>query len=368
MQIPIVDLVKNHQALASEIEAAVQQVLSSGWYILGREVQAFEEAFAAYHGIKHAVTVANGTDAIELALRAWGISAGDEVITVAHTAMPTVTAIERAGATPVLVDILSDTYLIDPEAVEKAITPKTKAIIPVHLYGHPVALEPLQKLCEKHGLLLLEDCAQAHGARYKGQLVGTFGQLAAFSFYPTKNLGAYGDAGAIITNDDQLAARLNRLRNYGQEVRYHYVERGVNSRMDDIQAAILRVKLPYLDAHNDLRRQLATAYNQALEHLTCPTEQENARHVYHLYIIRHTQRDALQAFLHERGVQTAIHYPVPIHLQESHRDLNYPKGALPVTEHITTEILTLPLHIHMTQSEQTRVIELIHDFREAPTK
>ncbi len=368
MQIPIIDLVKNHQALAREIDAAVQRVLSSGWYILGKEVQAFEEAFAAYHGVKHAVAVANGTDAIELALRAWGISPGDEVITVAHTAMPTVTAIERAGAKPVLVDILSDSYLIDPKAVETAITPKTKAIIPVHLYGHPVALEPLQQLCEKYDLLLLEDCAQAHGASYNGQLVGTFGQMAAFSFYPTKNLGAYGDAGAVITNDDELAARLNRLRNYGQEARYHHVERGVNSRMDDIQAAILRVKLPYLNAHNDVRRQLAEVYNHTLHDVICPFEQENTRHVYHLYVIRHPQRDALQAFLHERGVQTAIHYPIPIHLQQSHRDLNYPKGTLPVTEHLATEILTLPLHIHMTQLEQIRVIELIHEFCEAATK
>jgi dTDP-4-amino-4,6-dideoxygalactose transaminase len=362
MQISIIDLAKNHEALANEIEAAVQTVLRSGWYILGKEVQAFEEAFAAYHGVKHAISVANGTDAIELALRAWGIGAGDEVITVAHTAMPTVTAIERAGAKPVLVDILPDSYLIDPRAAEKAISPATKAIIPVHLYGHPAELETLQALAQKHNLLLLEDCAQAHGARYKGQLVGTFGQMASFSFYPTKNLGAYGDAGAIITNDDALAARLNRLRNYGQETRYHHLERGVNSRMDDLQAAILRVKLSHLDSHNEIRRQLAAEYSRSLQGVVCPIEREGMQHVYHLYVIRHPQRDALQAYLQKNGVQTAIHYPLPIHRQKSHLDLGYAEGALPVTESIAGEILSIPLHIQLSESEQRQVIDLIQEF------
>jgi dTDP-4-amino-4,6-dideoxygalactose transaminase len=368
MQISIIDLAKNHQALAEEIESAVQRVLRSGWYILGKEVQAFEEAFAAYHGVKYAVSVANGTDAIELSLMAWGIGKGDEVITVAHTAMPTVTAIERAGAKPVLVDILPNTYCIDPQAVEKAINSKTKAIIPVHLYGHPAQLEPLQLLAQKHNLLLLEDCAQAHGARYNGHLVGTFGQMASFSFYPTKNLGAYGDAGAIITNDELLATRLNRLRNYGQEIRYNHIERGVNSRMDDIQAAILGVKLPYLDEQNEIRRQLAAVYQRSLQGVTSPIEQEKMKHVYHLYVIRHTQRDKLMTFLQKNGVQTAIHYPIPIHRQKSHLDLAYPEASLPVTERIAGEILSIPLHIHMVESEQMRVIELIQEFCEESQK
>jgi dTDP-3-amino-3,4,6-trideoxy-alpha-D-glucose transaminase len=368
MQISIIDLTKNHQAMAEEIETAVQRVLRSGWYILGKEVQAFEEAFAAYHGVKYAIAVANGTDAIELALRAWGIGEGDEVITVAHTAMPTVTAIERAGAKPVLVDILADTYCMDPQAVEKAIGPRTKAIIPVHLYGHPADLEPLQGLAQKYNLLFLEDCAQAHGARYKGQLVGSFGQMASFSFYPTKNLGAYGDAGAIITNDELLAARLNRLRNYGQEIRYNHIERGVNSRMDDLQAAILRVKLPYLDEQNEIRRQLAAVYQRSLQGLTTPIEREKMKHVYHLYVIRHAQRDDLMAFLQKNGVQTAIHYPIPIHRQKSHLDLAYPEASLPITEAVAREILSIPLHIQMVESEQRRVIELLQEFCEAAPK
>lgn len=365
MQISIIDLAKNHQALAEEVEAVVQEVLRSGWYILGKEVQAFEEAFADYHAVKHAIAVANGTDAIELALRAWEIGVGDEVITVAHTAVPTVTAIERAGAKPVLVDINMDTYLIDVQAVEKAINKKTKAIIPVHLYGHPAPLEPLQEISQKHNLLLLEDCAQAHGAQYKGQLVGTFGQMTAFSFYPTKNLGAYGDAGAIITNDDVLANRLKRLRNYGQEARYHHIERGVNSRMDDLQAAILRVKLPYLDVHNNFRRQLAALYTQSLKTVKCPIEQTGMKHVYHLYVIRHPQRDALQDFLKQHDVQTAIHYPIPIHRQQGYQDLGYKAGSFPVTEFISNEILSLPLHIQMLAAEQERVINLIQEFCEA---
>lgn len=365
MPINIIDLAKNHQEMAQEIETAVERVLKSGWYILGKEVQAFEEEFAAYHGLKHTVSVANGTDALELALRAWGIAAGDEVITVAHTAMPTVTAIERAGAKAVLVDISPDTYVIDPKAVEAAITPKTKALVPVHLYGHPAPIEALQEIAQKHNLLLLEDCAQAHGARYKGQLVGTFGQMASFSFYPTKNLGAYGDAGAVITNDEELAARLNRLRNYGQETRYNHVERGVNSRMDDLQAAILRVKLPYLDEQNAFRHQLAAVYDEQLRGVTCPVEMPDMKHVYHLYVIRHPQRDALQAFLQKNEVQTAIHYPIPIHRQKSHLDLGYAAGSLPVTERIAGEILSLPLHIHLEASEQKGVIELIQEFCEA---
>jgi dTDP-3-amino-3,4,6-trideoxy-alpha-D-glucose transaminase len=364
MQISMIDLAKNHQALADEVEAAVQRVLRSGWYILGKEVQAFEEAFASYHGVNHAIAVANGTDAIELALRAWGIEVGDEVITVAHTAVPTVTAIERAGAIPVFVDILPDTYLMDSNAVEQVITAKTKAIIPVHLYGHPTQLLTLLQLANKYGLLLLEDCAQAHGAAYHGQRVGTFGQMAAFSFYPTKNLGAYGDAGAIITNDELLADRLKRLRNYGQESRYHHIERGVNSRMDDLQAAILSVKLPYLESHNDFRRQVAEIYHQSLQWVICPIEEEGMRHVYHLYVVRHPQRDALQGFLQQNGVQTAIHYPIPIHRQKSHLDLAFAEGSLPVTERIAAEILSIPLHIQMINSEQQRIIELIQEFCE----
>ncbi|MCZ2098169.1 MAG: DegT/DnrJ/EryC1/StrS family aminotransferase [Anaerolineae bacterium] len=240
------------------------------------EVEAFEREFAAWHDVGCAVGIANGTDAIELALRAAGVGRGDEVITVAHTAVPTVCAVERAGASPVLVDIDPTTYTIDPAAVEAAITPRTRAILPVHLYGHPADLNALVDIARRQHLLLVEDCAQAHGARYDGRLVGTFGDLAAFSFYPTKNLGAYGDGGAVLTNDPQLAERLKRLRNYGQTRRYHHAERGMNSRLDEMQAALLRVKLQHLDAINDARREIAAAYDRSLRGVTVPTEQPNA--------------------------------------------------------------------------------------------
>ena len=362
MTVSMIDLKAMHHALADEINSAVQGVLESGWYILGAQVQAFEAAFAGYHGVAHAVAVANGTDAIELALRAHDIGPGDEVITVAHTAMPTVTAVERAGATPVLVDILPDTYTMDPAAAEAAITPRTKAIIPVHLYGHPVDITAFQAITEKHGLLLLEDCAQSHGATYDGQLTGTFGHIAAFSFYPTKNLGAYGDAGAIITNDDAVADKLRRLRNYGQETRYHNVQRGVNSRMDDLQATILNVKLRYLDQHNEVRRQLATTYTSALGQVTRPIERPDNKHVYHLYVIRLAERDALRDHLQANGVQTTIHYPVPIHRQQSHQDLGYVEGSLPVTEAAAREIVSLPLYVQLASPEQQHVIDLIQAF------
>lgn len=337
--------------IADEVNTAIQRVLNRGWYILGPEVEAFEAQYAKYHGVKHAVGVANGTDAIELALRAAGIGAGDEVITVAHTAVATVCAIERAGATPILVDIKADTYTIDPAAVKAAITPRTKAIIPVHLYGHPADLDVLMDIASKHALLLIEDCAQAHGAQYKGKRVGTVGHLATFSFYPTKNLGAYGDGGAVITNDDHYAARLKSLRNYGQMTRYYHEERGVNSRLDEMQAAILQVKLRHLDNHNAMRREIAEIYQQTLTGVTLPISTENSFHVYHLYVIRHPQRDQLMNILKERGIQTLIHYPVPVHLQNGYRDLNLPAGSLPVTEQMAGEILSLPMYVGLTEED-----------------
>ncbi|MCC6804435.1 MAG: DegT/DnrJ/EryC1/StrS family aminotransferase [Anaerolineae bacterium] len=348
-----------NQRLSGELHAAVDRVLDSGWYILGPEVEAFEREFAAYHSVGYAVGVANGTDAIELALRAAGVGRGDEVITVAHTAVPTVCAVERAGASPVLVDIDPTTYTIDPAAVEAAITPRTKAILPVHLYGHPADLNALVGIAQRHKLLLVEDCAQAHGARDNGRLVGTFGDLAAFSFYPTKNLGAYGDGGAVITSDPQLAERLKRLRNYGQVRRYHHAERGMNSRLDEMQAALLRVKLQHLDAINDARREIAAAYDRSLRGVTLPTEQPNARHVYHLYVVRHAQRDPLAEALRARGVETLVHYPIPVHLQAAYADLGYGKGSLPVTEQIAQEILSLPLYYGLTEEQIAVVAEAV---------
>jgi dTDP-4-amino-4,6-dideoxygalactose transaminase len=353
--IPFNDLKPMRRALAESVDAAVRRVLESGWYILGPEVEAFEHAFAAYHGGGGAVGVANGTDAIELALRAAGIGPGDEVITVAHTAVATVCAVERAGARPVLVDIDPATYTIDPAAARAAITGRTRALLPVHLYGHPAEMDALTALAARHGLLLVEDCAQAHGARYKGRPVGTFGQLAAFSFYPTKNLGAYGDGGAVLTSDPALADRLRRLRTYGQVERYHHLERGINSRLDEIQAAILGVKLAHLDAQIAERRRLADCYRDHLGGMDHPVEAEGVEHVYHLYVVRSPRRDDLRARLHERGMETQIHYPTPVHLQPAYADLGYAPGSLPATESACATIASLPMYPGLDADEIVRV-------------
>lgn len=351
MSIPFNNLGPLHSQLSDDLQAATQQVLSSGWFILGPEVEAFEQEFAAYHNVKYAIGVANGTDAIELALRAADIGSGDEVITVAHTAAATVCAIEQTGATPVMVDINLDTYTIDPEAAKAAITPRTRALIPVHLYGLPADMTTLVNLAEQHNLLLIEDCAQAHGARWKDRPVGTFGSMGTFSFYPTKNLGACGDGGAIITNDSHLADRLRRIRNYGQTSRYHHAERGINSRLDELQAAILRVKLKHLDEHNAIRRKIAEQYGMLLEGLVVPVTYEHAFHVYHLYVIRCKVRDLLMEALKERGIGTLIHYPIPVHLQEAYADLGYKPGSLPFTEQAAREVLSLPMYVGVTERD-----------------
>ncbi len=359
--IPFNNLHPQREMIVAELNEAIQRVLDSGWYILGPEVDAFEAEFAAYHGAAHAIGVANGTDAIELALRAAGIGPGDEVITVAHTAMPTITAIERAGAVPVMVDIDPVTYTINPGAAAEAITPHTAAIIPVHLYGQPADLEALRALTEAYGLLLMEDCAQAHGATFNGKKAGTFGQMASFSFYPTKNLGAYGDGGAIITDDEGYAARLRQLRNYGQARRYQHEIRGMNSRLDEMQAAILRVKLARLDEHNALRREIAGWYDAGLAGVALPVEAEKRHHVYHLYVIRHPRRDELMAALKGRGIGTLIHYPVPNHLQAACADLGYQPGDLPHTEQIADEIVSLPVYVGLTQDEVNEVVQAVNE-------
>jgi dTDP-4-amino-4,6-dideoxygalactose transaminase len=360
--IPFNDLKPLQRQLADEIQPAMARVLERGWYILGPEVEAFEAAFAAYHGVAQAVGVANGTDAIELALRAAGIGPGDEVITVAHTAVATVCAVERTGARPVLVDIDPRSYTMNPQAAAAAITPRTRALLPVHLYGQPADLTNLVALAEKHHLLLIEDCAQAHGARWEGRLVGTFGQLATFSFYPTKNLGAYGDGGAVITNDPALAARVRSLRNYGQTTRYTHAERGQNSRLDELQAAILQVKLAHLDEHNATRRALAAVYDQHLRGVLRPRVVERVEAVYHLYVVRHPQRDRLMAALQAQGIGTLVHYPIPIHRQQGYADLGYPAGSLPQTERAAAEILSLPMYIGLTPAEVETVSAAVTAF------
>ncbi|MFY9822089.1 MAG: DegT/DnrJ/EryC1/StrS family aminotransferase [Thermoanaerobaculia bacterium] len=359
--IPFNDLKPLERELRRDLESAALRVLRSGWYILGPELEAFEQSFAAYHGVPHAVGVANGTDAIELALRALGIGPGDEVVTVAHTAVATVCAIERAGAVPVLVDVDGATYTMDPAAAEAAITSRTRALLPVHLYGHPADLEALSRVAERHGLALVEDCAQSHGARLGGRLTGTVGHLGAFSFYPTKNLGAYGDGGAVITGDAALADRLRRLRNYGQVDRYHHAERGQNSRLDELQAALLRVKLAHLDGHNEIRRGLAARYSSRLAGVVIPACGPGAEPVYHLYVVRHGERDRLMDELKTRGIGTLIHYPIPVHLQPGYRDLGPASGALPVTERLAGEILSLPLYVGLGAEALDEVAEAVRE-------
>lgn len=359
MNIPFNNLLAVNRELSVELEAAVARVVASGWYILGGEVEAFENEFAGYHGEgMYAVGVANGTDAIELALRAFDIGADDEVITVAHTAVATVNAVERAGALPVLVDIDPQTYTMSPAAARAAITPRTRCILPVHLYGQPADLSELRRLCDEYGIILIEDCAQAHGASLHGRLVGTWGDAAAFSFYPTKNLGAIGDGGAVLTPDYTRAERLKRLRNYGQTKRYIHTERGINSRLDELQAAILRVKLAHLDAHNQRRRELAAIYAAELAEcgVTLPFVQPHAHHVFHLFVIavpHAADREALMTSLSDAGIGTLIHYPIPVHKQDAYRDLGV--QPLPVTEDIATRIISLPLYIGLTDNDVQRV-------------
>jgi dTDP-3-amino-3,4,6-trideoxy-alpha-D-glucose transaminase len=358
-RIPFNTLLPAHELLASEIRSAVDRVLTSGWFILGPELERFETSFASYLGVKHAVGVASGTDAVELALRAAGVGPGDEVITVSHSAVATVCAVERSGAVPVLVDIDPATYTMDPAQVEAAITPRTAAILPVHLYGQAADMTALEAIARHRKLLLIEDCAQAHGATHRGRMAGSIGKLAAFSFYPTKNLGAYGDAGAVVTDDAGLASRLRRLRNYGQEERHHHVESGINSRLDEVQAAILAVKLQHLDEHNEARRQLATAYRDAITGVTLPAVDEHDRHVYHLFVVRHPLRDAMRAWLEERGVGTAVHYPNAIHQQPAYRHL---AARLPETEKAVTEIVSLPMYIGLSVEDARHVAGLVSEF------
>lgn len=364
VSIPFVDLKAEYEANREEIDTAVTRALSSGWYILGPEVAAFEAAFAAYTGVAHAVGVASGTDALLLGLKALGVGPGDEVITVAHTAVATIAAIELAGAAPVLVDIDSQTYTMDPVQVETAVTPRSKAIIPVHLYGHPADMETILEIAIQHRLPVLEDCAQAHGALVGERRVGSMGDAAAFSFYPTKNLGAFGDGGAVVTNRDDIAKRLRLLRQYGWRERYISDLAGYNSRLDELQAAILQVRLAHLDEDNGRRQQLAARYSAQLENLPVqlPRIRPSADHVFHLYVIQTGRQEALAAFLQKKGVGTAVHYPVPVHLQPAYRHLGYAPGSLPVTERAARRILSLPLYAHMPEEHVDVVSRALAEF------
>jgi dTDP-4-amino-4,6-dideoxygalactose transaminase len=349
-----------------EIDAAIQAVLEGGRYVLGREVEAFEQEFAAYVGVGHGVGVGSGTEALHLALRACGIGPGDEVISVAHTAVATVAAIELSGAAPVLIDIEEAYYTLDPAELERRITPRTKAVVPVHLYGQAADLAPILETARRHGLAVIEDCAQAHGARYRGRMVGSFGVLACYSFYPTKNLGAIGDGGMVVCNDPVLARRVRQLREYGWIERYVSMIPGSNSRLDEIQAAVLRVKLRYLNADNVARGRIAASYDEAFGSLGLvrPARRPESSHVFHLYVVRCVEREALRRHLQDRGVAPGVHYPVPVHRQPVYLP-RFP-DALPVTERAAKEVLSLPVYPELGGDEVAIVIDAVRSFFAAP--
>jgi dTDP-4-amino-4,6-dideoxygalactose transaminase len=364
----------NYLAYKTEIDQAIADVLDSGWYILGQQVKQLEAEFAAYLGVADSVGVANGTDALDLALRACGVGPGDMVLTVSHTAVATVAAIELIGAMPILVDIDPTSYTIDPNKTESTIkrlrqtNRKIKAVIPVHLYGHPADMPALVEICQRYGLYLIEDCAQAHGAKLAGKPVGTWGDIAAFSCYPTKNLGAVGDAGLVATNNPQLAEQVRLLQQYGWKQKYISDIAGLNSRLDEIQAAILRVKLRHLNRDNAQRQAIAKQYDTMLKKcqnfiLTAqlPQVANQVEHVYHQYVIRTPHRDALQNYLREHGVGTLIHYPMPVHQQPAYADrVMLGVGGLPHTEQIRSEILSLPMHAQLSDNDVATVIEVVH--------
>jgi dTDP-4-amino-4,6-dideoxygalactose transaminase len=364
MAIPLVDLQAQYQTIKTEIDLAIERIVSNTAFIGGNDVKEFEKEFAAYCEVKACTSVGNGTDALYLALRGLGIAPGDEVITASHTFIATSEAISQVGAKPVFVEVEEDTLLISPDAVEAAITPKTKAIIAVHIYGQPCDMDRLMAIAKKHGLKVVEDAAQAHGARWKGQRVGSLGHIACFSFYPGKNLGAYGDGGAVVSNDEDLIKRVRMLANHGRLEKYTHEIEGVNSRLDGLQAAILRVKLPYLDKWNARRDEIAKEYMRALKDsgVRLPVIRPEAESGWHLFVIRVQDRDGLQQFLKARGVSTGVHYPIPLHRQRAYEYLQMPEGSLPITEKAATEIVSLPLYSELTDSMLDQVVQAILDY------
>jgi dTDP-4-amino-4,6-dideoxygalactose transaminase len=371
MKVPFLDIKASYLELKDEFDAAYHRVMDSGWVLLGQETEALEREFAAYCEAQHCIAVGNGLDALQLVLRAWDIGPRDEVIVPSHTFIATWLAVSNVGATPIPVEPNEKTYNIDVSRIEAAITPRTKAIIPVHLYGQPADMDPIMALAAKHGLKVLEDNAQAQGARYKGKRTGGLGHAAATSFYPGKNLGAFGDAGAVTTNDDELADKVRMLRNYGSKVKYRHELAGVNSRIDELQAAFLRVKLAHLDEWNARRKKIAALYlsrwpaavsaslrlSTPNPQLTLPFVPEWADPVWHLFVVRHPKRDALQKHLEESGVQTLIHYPVPAHLSGAYRYLGTSKGTLALCEALSNELLSIPIGPQMSEIEADYIVE-----------
>jgi dTDP-4-amino-4,6-dideoxygalactose transaminase len=364
MQIPFVDLQAEYQTIKPEVDEAIAGVLGRSDFVMGKPVNDIEEAFAAYCEASYAVGVDSGFSALELALRAFEIGPGDEVITAANTFVATALAISSCGAKPILVDIDPDTYNLSPSQLEAAITPATRAIIPVHLYGQPADMDPIIQMARAHGLTVIADACQAHGARYKGRRVGSLADAAAFSFYPSKNLGAYGDGGIVVTNNSSVADRIRLLRNLGQQSKYDHQVKGYNHRLDTLQAAILCAKLPHLDERNAARRRAAEHYDQLLADLPVitPRVADWAEHVYHLYVIRVRNRETLQVHLNKAGIASGIHYPVPIHLQQAFGELGYRSGAFPVTEQYSADILSLPMYPELRPEEIAYVVNSLREF------
>ena len=361
IRVPYLDLKTQYQSIRPEIDEAIARILHNCQFVLGSEVAAFEKEFATYCGASECIALNSGTSALHLALLAAGVGPGDEVITVPFTFVASVAAVVYAGARPVLVDIDPRSFTIDPAAIEAVITSRTKAILPVHLYGQPADIDPIMEIARRYKLVVIEDAAQAHGAKYKGRPVGSIGDITCFSFYPTKNLGAYGEGGAATTNSAEYARTIRMLRDWGQDHKYHHVLRGYNYRMEGLQGAILRVKLRHLERWTEARRALAAKYDQFLvdSEVERPSEMPWARHVYHAYTLRTADRDALQAALQEKGIQTAIHYPVPVHLQPAYADLVHAPLALSQSEKAAVEVLSLPLYPDMTDDQIQRVTQAL---------
>ncbi|MFC2169330.1 DegT/DnrJ/EryC1/StrS family aminotransferase [Acidobacteriota bacterium] len=364
MKVPFVDLISQYKGLKNQILPAMEHILENAQFILGDDVKQFEKEFAAFCHTRFAIGVDSGTSALELALRALGIGPGDEVITVANTFIATTFAISITGAVPVLVDIYPETCTMDVNKIKEAISERTKAILPVHLYGQMTDMAPILDIAHRHNLAVVEDACQAHGATYKGKIAGSFGDAAAFSFYPGKNLGAYGDGGAVVTSSDEIARRLSLLRNYGQSKKYYHDVQGYNRRLDTLQAAVLRAKLPHLNEWNQARRRHAQQYLTLLKdtNVSLPVEADYVESVYHLFVIRGKNRDDLRDYLREKGIATGIHYPIPIHLQQAYENLGYLRGDFPITEQYANEIISLPMCPELTSDQVMYVCNTIKEF------
>lgn len=364
MNIPFVSFRPMERELDQDLRSAFERVLARSWYIRGAEDEAFEKAFAQYCGARYCVGVGNGLDALMLALKALDVGAGDEVIVPSNTYIATVLAVMYVGAKPIFVEPDIRTFNIDSARIEEVITPKTRVIMPVHLYGQSCDMEPIMVIAYKHGLKVVEDCAQAHGATYKGRKIGTFGDAAGFSFYPGKNLGALGDGGAVVTDNEELAERIRALGNYGSDYKYHHIYKGNNSRLDEMQAAFLAAKLPHLDRMNEARRRIAELYTKGIQNpkVVKPYVAPDCVPVWHIYAIRCAERNELERYLSKKGIGTNKHYPIPIHLQECCRDLQIPEGSLPVAEEISRTELSLPMYYGMTDEEVQYVIDAVNAF------